>query len=238
MDPRQTWPQKAHLNNWRFCSIHEPRIIPTKTESLLSSSGCDRVAVTRCGRVAANKAWQDLKRGGNMNRYLTKGMRAISCAVVFLVVQFVGVKSSHAQIVALGASVVQGYGVSSGEAFPQQLEAMLRAKGKQYSVSNQGVFGDTTTGVLGRIDSAVPQGTRIVILLIGGNDVRRGATVKQAKGGMAEIIARLQARKVRVINAAPYYAAARSKGMVLSDRIHLTAEGQRYMAAQLLPLIN
>jgi acyl-CoA thioesterase-1 len=173
-----------------------------------------------------------------MSRYMTKGMRAISCAVVFFAVQFVWVGSSHAQIVALGASVVQGYGVSSGEAFPQQLEAMLRAKGKQYSVSNQGVFGDTTTGVLGRLDSAVPQGTRIVILLIGGNDVRRGATVGQAKAGTGEIIARLQARKVRVINAAPYYAAARSKGMVLSDRVHLTAEGQRYMAAQLLPLIN
>jgi acyl-CoA thioesterase-1 len=182
--------------------------------------------------------WQNLKRGGNMSRYMTKGMSAISCAVVFFVVQFVWIGSSHAQIVALGASVVQGYGVNSGEAFPEQLAAMLHAKGKQYSVSNQGISGDTTAGVLGRLDSAVPQGTRIVILLIGGNDVRRGATVEQAKAGTGEIIARLQARKVRVINAAPYYAAARSKGMVLSDRVHLTAEGQRYMAAQLLPLIN
>jgi acyl-CoA thioesterase I len=173
-----------------------------------------------------------------MKRYLKKGMKAISFAFVFLVVQFAWVGSSHAQIVALGASVVQGYGVGSGEAFPQQLEAMLHAKGKQYSVSNQGVYGDTTAGVLGRLDSAVPQGTRIVILLIGGNDVRRGATVGQARAGAGEIIAHLQVRKIRVINAAPYYAAARSKGMVLSDKIHLTAEGQRYVATQLLPLIN
>jgi acyl-CoA thioesterase I len=173
-----------------------------------------------------------------MSRYTTKGMKAISCAIVFFVVQFVWVGSSHAQIVALGASVVQGYGVGSGEAFPEQLQAMLHAKGKQYSVSNQGVYGDTTAGVLGRLDSAVPQGTRIVILLIGGNDVRRGGTVGQAQAGAGEIIARLQARKIRVIKAGAYYAAARSKGMVLSDRIHLTAEGQRYMATQLLPLIN
>jgi acyl-CoA thioesterase I len=173
-----------------------------------------------------------------MNRYMKKGMRAISCGIVFFVAQFVCVGSSHAQIVALGASVVQGYGVGSGEAFPQQLEAMLHAKGKQYSVSNQGVSGDTTAGVLGRLDSAVPQGTRIVILLIGGNDVRRGATVAQAKAGTGEIISRLQARKIRVINAAPYYAAARSKGMVLPDGIHLTAAGQRYMATQLVSQIN
>ena len=173
-----------------------------------------------------------------MNRYMAKGKRAISCAVVLFIAQFIWVGSSHAQIVALGASVVQGYGVGSGEAFPQQLEAMLHAKGKQYSVSNQGISGDTTTGVLARLDSAVPQGTRIVILLIGGNDVRKGATVAQAKAGASEITARLQARQIRVINASPYYEAARSKGMVLPDEIHLTAEGQRYMATQLLPLIN
>jgi acyl-CoA thioesterase-1 len=176
--------------------------------------------------------------GINMRRYLAKGMKAIAFALVFFVAQFSWVGSSHAQIVALGASVVQGYGVGSGEAFPQQLEAMLHAKGKQYSVSNQGVSGDTTAGVLARLDSAVPQGTRIVILLIGGNDVRRGATVGQAKAGTGEIISRLQARKIRVINASPYYAAARSKGMVLTDGIHLTAEGQRYMASQLAPQIN
>jgi acyl-CoA thioesterase-1 len=169
---------------------------------------------------------------------VVKGLRAIFCAAFFFITPLIWAGTAHAQIVALGASVVQGYGVGSGEAFPQQLEAMLRAKGKQYSVSNQGIYGDTTTGVLARLDSAVPQGTRIVILLIGGNDVRKGASVAQAKAGTGEIVARLQTRKIRVINASPYYAAARSKGMVLSDRIHLTAEGQRYMATQLLPLIN
>jgi acyl-CoA thioesterase I len=173
-----------------------------------------------------------------MKRYMANGTKAISCAFIFLVAQLAWAAPSHAQIVALGASVVQGYGVSSGQAFPEQLEAMLRAKGKSYSISNQGVYGDTTAGVLARLDSAVPQGTRIVILLIGGNDVRRGASVADAKSGMNEIIARLQARHIRVINAAPYYAAARNKGMVNPDHIHLNAEGQKYMAAQLLPLIN
>jgi acyl-CoA thioesterase-1 len=173
-----------------------------------------------------------------MKRYVANVIRAVFCALVVLVAQFVWIGPSHAQIVALGASLVQGYGVGSGEAFPEQLAAMLHAMGKQYSVSNQGISGDTTAGVLSRLDSAVPEGTRIVILLIGGNDVRRGATVEQAKAGVNEIAARLQARKIRVINATPYYKAARGRGMVLADGIHLTAEGQRYMAAQLLPLIH
>ena len=173
-----------------------------------------------------------------MNLFVVQRARAVSCAFVFLIVQFVWAAPSHAQIVALGASVVQGYGVNSGEAFPEQLQSMLRAKGKQYSVSNQGVSGDTTAGVLGRLDSAVPEGTRIVVLMIGGNDVRRGGSVRDAKAGVGEIISRLQARKIRVINAMPYYHAARGKGMVLPDGIHLTAAGQKYVAAAVLPSIN
>jgi len=176
--------------------------------------------------------------GEDVNRYIQCGMKAVFWALAFFVTQAVCAPSSHAQIVALGASSVQGYGVSSGEAFPSQLEAMLRAKGKNYSVSNQGVYGDTTSGVLSRLDSAVPQGTRIVILLIGGNDVRRGGTTEQARAGVNEIVARLKARNIRVISANPYYRAARGKGMVLPDGIHLTAAGQHYLASQLLPLIN
>lgn len=173
-----------------------------------------------------------------MKHFMVKRRHAISCAFVFLAAQFAWAAPSHAQIVALGASVVQGYGVNSGEAFPEQLQAMLRARGKQYSVSNQGVFGDTTAGVLSRLDSAVPQSTRIVILMIGGNDVRRGGSVADARAGVAQIMSRLRARGIRVINAMPLYMAARSKGMVVADGIHLNAAGQKYVAGALLPSIN
>ncbi len=161
-----------------------------------------------------------------MRRYIAKQARAVSCAFIFVVAQIAWAAPSHAQIVALGASVVQGRGVNSGEAFPEQLQAMLRAKGKPYTVSNQGINGDTTTGVLSRLDSAVPEGTRIVILMIGGNDVRRGGSTDDAKAGVGQIMSRLRARKIRVINANPLYNAARSKGMVITDGIHLNAAGR------------
>lgn len=173
-----------------------------------------------------------------MKRYVASRARAIAWFFVLVIAQLAWSAPTQAQIVALGASVVQGYGVNSGEAFPEQLQAMLRAKGKSYTVSNAGISGDTTSGVLGRLDSAVPEGTRIVILLIGGNDVRRGASVADAKAGVASIVSRLQARHIRVINAMPYYTAARSKGMVVGDGIHLSAAGQKYMAAALVPQIN
>ncbi len=173
-----------------------------------------------------------------MEFQLNNAIKATAYALALLVAQFLCASASHAQIVALGASVVQGRGVASDEAFPSVLQSMLKAKGRNYSVSNQGISGDTTSGVLARLDSAVPEGTRIVILLLGGNDIRAGRTVQQARAGLEEITARLKARHIRVILANPYYQAARRRGMVLPDGVHLTAAGQRYIATQLLPLIN
>lgn len=68
-----------------------------------------------------------------------------------------------AQVVALGASNTEGYGVGSVQAYPSQLERMLRARGLSVSVRNAGVSGNTTAQMLARLDSAVPAGTRLVL---------------------------------------------------------------------------
>ena len=72
--------------------------------------------------------------------------------------------NANAQIVAIGASNVAGRGVSSADAWPAQLEDMLAAKGRHVHVVNAGINGDTNAGMLNRLDSAVPAGTKIVLL--------------------------------------------------------------------------
>ena len=146
---------------------------------------------------------------------------------------------TSAQIVAIGASNTQGEGVSSGEAWPAQLEAMLRAKGKPYSVSNRGISGSKTSQILARLDSDVPAGTRIaVIAVFAYNDMRAGNTLDQANANKREIVARLQARKIRVIDAGSFVSAAGRSGMLQVDKIHLTAEGHRYVASHVAALID
>ena len=99
-----------------------------------------------------------------------------------------------ATIVALGASNTYGKGVARNQAYPAQLEAILRAKGSDVRVVNAGINGDTTEGMLRRLDRAVPNGTSAVILQPGGNDRRKGSVDRTA-----EIQSRLAARNIPVI---------------------------------------
>jgi acyl-CoA thioesterase I len=163
--------------------------------------------------------------------------RFLKVLLFFSFLSVFGIKAATAQIVALGASNVEGYGVSASEAFPAQLEAILRSRGKTFSVAAKGVYGDTTAGVLERLDSDIPTGTRFVVLAIGGNDVRKGGTAEEARANVALIIGKLQGRGIKVVNAMPFLRSAIQSGMVQSDGRHLNAEGHRFVATHVAALI-
>jgi acyl-CoA thioesterase-1 len=103
------------------------------------------------------------------------------------------------KIVAIGASNTSGWGVGPQDAYPARLQALLRKKGIPANVINAGVLGDTTAGMLRRVDSAVPKGTNIVILQPGANDLRFGFSKEQRAANIAAMVKRLRARSIRVI---------------------------------------
>jgi acyl-CoA thioesterase-1 len=143
--------------------------------------------------------------------------------------------AAQAQIVALGASNVAGRGVGSSEAFPAQLERMLAGRGYNVHVANAGVSGDTNSGMLGRLDQAVPDGTRIVLLgAIGGTFNARRLGQGDQKAEFASIVARLRARGIKII---PVTGSGIGRKYLQPDGIHLTAEGHTRLAAQLLPSV-
>jgi acyl-CoA thioesterase-1 len=128
---------------------------------------------------------------------------------------------AEVRIVALGDSGIRGKGVPEGEAYPAQLEAALRARGHQVTVTNQGVNGDTTQGVLARLDSAVPPGTNIVILKIGINDlVNRHVSPDAIVANRRTIVERLHAKGAEV-----YLLQNMQEG--ISDRADLHVESSR-----------
>jgi acyl-CoA thioesterase-1 len=137
-------------------------------------------------------------------------------------------------IVALGASNTAGKGVARQNAYPAQLEALLRARGIDARVVNAGINGDTTGGMLRRLNSAVPSGTDIVILQPGGNDARKGVGAARA-ANVDTLVHQLQARNIKVIMLQKVLAVPAH--MIQPDHQHLTPEGYGVIAARLLPQV-
>jgi acyl-CoA thioesterase-1 len=110
-----------------------------------------------------------------------------------------GAAERPVKVVVLGDSLVAGFQLPAGAAFPAQLQKALTAKGLAVDVANAGVSGDTSTGGLARLDWSVPDGTEAVILELGANDMLRGIDPKVTRGALGEIVRRLKARHIDVL---------------------------------------
>ena len=108
-------------------------------------------------------------------------------AIVLSLAVATGAATVHAQtepvkLAILGDSLAAGYGLAPAQAFPTRLQAALKDKGRNVTVINHGVSGDTTAGGLERIDWMMADKPDIVMVELGGNDMLRaldpGATEK------------------------------------------------------------
>jgi acyl-CoA thioesterase I len=98
---------------------------------------------------------------------------------------------------------------SSGLSFPAILQSRLEAKSLRWTVHNAGVRGDTTTGGVRRLDAVLAQNPAILVVALGANDGIRGVDVAAVTHNLATVIARAQARQIRVLlcgmEAPPFY---------------------------------
>ncbi len=146
---------------------------------------------------------------------------------------------ASAQIVALGHSAVAGR-VGMSSAWPAQLERILRAKGVNVSVLNAGVYGECTREELARVQTALPSGTRTVILMINGfNDVNRcsGSPADAAKN-IAAIKSYIRSRGITLIDAMGIYRSVANRPGTLLDRVHLNVEGHAEVAQILSRMVR
>ena len=103
------------------------------------------------------------------------------------------------RIVAFGDSLMAGYQLAPGESFPEKLQAALAAKGHDVEVIGAGVSGDTTSGGLARLDWSVPDGTDLVILELGANDMLRGIAPALTEQNLDAMLKRLAQRGIGVL---------------------------------------
>jgi len=105
--------------------------------------------------------------------------------------------ASHAaartlRLVVLGDSLTAGLGLPPGEAFPDRLQAALRAKGWDVEVLNAGVSGDTAADGLARYGWAVPADADALIVELGANDMLRGLKPEATRAALSAILDKAQ----------------------------------------------
>ncbi|WP_296191416.1 MULTISPECIES: arylesterase [unclassified Psychrobacter] len=103
-------------------------------------------------------------------------------------------------ILALGDSLTEGLGVDNDANYPAQLEARLKEMGyKDVKVVNSGLSGETSTGLVNRLDWVLQTKPDITILTIGANDAIRGIDVTTVEANIRTAIKRLQDNGSEVI---------------------------------------
>lgn len=98
-------------------------------------------------------------------------------------------------VIAFGDSLVEGVGASTGRDIVSLLSARVGV-----TIVNAGRSGDTTGSALARLDSAVlSRRPRVVIIVLGGNDVLRRVPRAETFSNLDVIVQRTRARGVAVI---------------------------------------
>ncbi len=122
-------------------------------------------------------------------------------------------------IVALGDSLTEGYRLKPEETFPAQLEAHLKALGKDVTLINGGVPSDTSAGGKARLNWVLKQQPQIVIVALGANDMLRSIDPTLTHANLDSILQTLTQKNIVVVlagmksamNMGPHYAAKFNK---------------------------
>jgi len=111
-------------------------------------------------------------------------------------------KQTALKVVCIGDSITGQPDLSKYMKFSHILELMIEARCGYGAVTvvNKGIGGDTSEGVLKRLDTDVIQEKPdIVVILIGGNDVAVKTTMAKTKANLDQIYGALQKAGIRIL---------------------------------------
>jgi acyl-CoA thioesterase I len=121
------------------------------------------------------------------------------CVALTLLSFTAALRAEPITILALGDSLTAGLGLDAPQAYPQQLEAALRARGHDVKVLNAGVSGDTVAQGAARLGWALSDDVDAVMVELGANDALRGLPPEQAEAALDEIATAVSAKKLPLL---------------------------------------
>ncbi len=100
--------------------------------------------------------------------------------------------ASRKTILFAGTSITAGLGLDPDSAFPQLIDRKLDSLGLPYDAVNAGVSGETSAGLLRRIDWLLREPFDVIVLETGANDGLRGAPVATVRANIQQIVDRIK----------------------------------------------
>ena len=102
-------------------------------------------------------------------------------------------------LVCFGDSITAGYGLQSGQSYPDALQRDLDSRGYRYKVNNQGTSGATTKDAVSDLRSILQLHPDVVLVEFGGNDGLRGLPLEQTRHNLDTVLTSLEAAHVKIV---------------------------------------
>lgn len=95
----------------------------------------------------------------------------------------------------IGTSLTAGLGLNPDSAYPQLIQEKIESAHLPFEVVNAGVSGETTAGLLRRLDWLLKGSFEVAVVETGANDGLRGTPVATVKENLRTILSRIRAAR-------------------------------------------
>jgi acyl-CoA thioesterase-1 len=102
-------------------------------------------------------------------------------------------------LVCYGDSITAGYGLQSGQSYPDFLQQKLDSLGFHYKVDNQGTSGATTKDAVANLQDILLLHPEVVIVEFGGNDGLRGLPLDQTRRNLDQVLTTLEGAHIKIL---------------------------------------
>jgi acyl-CoA thioesterase-1 len=101
--------------------------------------------------------------------------------------------TTRRRILFVGTSLTAGYGLDPDSAYSYMIQRKIDSAGLPFETVNAGVSGETTAGLLERLDWVLKSNFDVIVIESGANDGLRGVEVKAMEANLDSIVRRAKA---------------------------------------------
>jgi acyl-CoA thioesterase-1 len=102
-------------------------------------------------------------------------------------------------VVCYGDSITAGYGLETGQSFPDALQRDLDRRGYHYKVNNQGTSGATTKDAVAGLHSVLLLHPAVIVVEFGGNDGLRGLPLTETRRNLDAVLTALENAHIKTL---------------------------------------